>query len=103
MYAIVDIAGQQFKVHKEQHIFVHRLGIKEGEEVDFENVLLIDAGGKVDIGDPLIKGAKVTAKVVRHGRSKKIKVFKMKRRKGYRRTQGHRQYFTEVLIEAINS
>ena len=102
MYAIVEIAGQQFKVEKDQQIFVHRLEVKEGSKVDFENVLLIDNGGKVNVGAPAVKGAKVTAKVLEHLKGDKIIVFKKKRRKGYKVKNGHRQYLTKLEILKID-
>ena len=102
MYAIVEIAGQQFKVEKDQQIFVHRLEVKEGSKVDFEKVLLIDNGGKVNVGAPAIKGATVTAKVIEHLKGDKVIVFKKKRRKGYRVKNGHRQYLTKLEIVKIN-
>ena len=101
MYAIVEIAGQQFKVEKDQQIFVHRLKEDEGSKVDFDNVLLIDNDGKVNVGAPAIKGAKVSASVVRHVKGDKVIVFKKKRRKGYKKKNGHRQYLTEIKIENI--
>ena len=94
MYAIVEIAGQQFKVEKDQQIFVHRLDAKEGSKVDFDKVLLVDNGGKVNVGAPAVEGAKVTAKVVSHVKGDKVLVFKKKRRKGYQKLNGHRQAFT---------
>jgi len=101
MYAIVDVAGQQFKVEKGQKIFVHRLDKNEGDVVDFDQVLLIDQDGKVIIGEPFIKGALVTAKVLAHPRGDKVNVFKKKRRKGYKVMTGHRQDFTQILIDTI--
>jgi len=100
MYAIVEIAGQQFKVAKDQKLFVHRLKEDEGAAVTFENVLLIDDGA-VTIGAPAIAGAAVTAKVVKHLKGDKVIVFKKKRRKGYKLRNGHRQYLTELVIESI--
>ena len=102
MYAIVEIAGQQFKVEKDQQIFVHRLEAKEGSKVDFENVLLIDNGGKVNVGAPAVKKAKVTAKVLDHLKGDKVIVFKKKRRKGYQVKNGHRQYLTKLEILKID-
>ena len=102
MYAIVDIAGQQFKIEKDQQIFVHRLEVKEGSKVDFEKVLLIDNSGKVNVGAPVIKGAKVTAKVLDHLKGDKVIVFKKKRRKGYQVKNGHRQYLTKLEILKID-
>ena len=102
MYAIVEIAGQQFKVEKDQQIFVHRLEVKEGSKVDFEKVLLIDNGGKVNVGAPAVKGSKVTAKVLEHLKGDKVIVFKKKRRKGYKVKNGHRQYLTKLEILKID-
>jgi len=102
MYAIVEIAGQQFKVEKDQQIFVHRLEADEGSKVDFENVLLIDNGGKINVGAPAVKGAKVTAKVLEHLKGDKVIVFKKKRRKGYKVKNGHRQYLTKLEILQID-
>jgi large subunit ribosomal protein L21 len=101
MYAIVEIAGQQFKVEKDQQIFVHRLDSKEGAKVEFDNVLLIDNKGKINVGAPAISGAKVTAKVLGHMKGDKVIVFKKKRRKGYRVKNGHRQSFTQIEIQSI--
>jgi large subunit ribosomal protein L21 len=101
MYAIVDIAGQQFKVEEGKKIFVHRLDNKEGDNIDIDEVLLIDQDGKVMVGQPIVKGAKVTAKVIDHVRGDKVKVFKKKRRKGYQVLNGHRQDFTQIQIETI--
>ena len=102
MYAIVEIAGQQFKVEKDQQIFVHRLDAKEGSKVSFDKVLLIDNLGKVNVGAPAVKGASVTAKVMEHLKGDKVIVFKKKRRKGYKVKNGHRQYLTKIEIEAIS-
>lgn len=102
MYAIVEIAGQQFKVQKDQKIFVHRLAEEEGKKVTFDNVLLIDNDGKVQVGAPAIEGAKVTAKVLQHLKGDKVTVFKKKRRKGYKVKNGHRQYLTQISIEKIS-
>jgi large subunit ribosomal protein L21 len=103
MYAIVEIAGQQFKVAKDQKVFVHRLNGEEGSSVNFDNVLLIDNDGKVDVGAPAIDGAQVSAKILRHLKGDKVIVFKKKRRKGYKKKNGHRQYLTEIQIESIAS
>ena len=102
MYAIVDIAGQQFKVEKDQKLFVHRLEVEEGKKVSFHKVLLIDTGNKVSVGDPVVKGASVDAKVISHMKGDKVLVFKKKRRKGYQKLNGHRQYLTQIQIEAIS-
>ena len=101
MYAIVDIAGQQFKVAKEQKIFVHRLQDKEGSKVSFDKVLLLDDGKDIKIGAPTIKGASIDAKVLSHLKDDKVIVFKKKRRKGYRVKNGHRQSLTEIIIEKV--
>lgn len=103
MYAIVEIAGQQFKVAKDQKVFVHRLATEEGKKVTFDNVLLIDNGGDVTIGAPAIDGASVGAKVVKHLKGDKVIVFKKKRRKGYKVKNGHRQSLTEIVIESISA
>jgi large subunit ribosomal protein L21 len=100
MYAIVEIAGQQFKVAKDQKVFVHRLQEKEGSKVTFDNVLLLD-DGKVTVGAPAIKGAAVTAKILKHLKGDKVIVFKKKRRKGYKVKNGHRQYLSEIQIDSI--
>lgn len=103
MYAIVDIAGQQFKVQKSQQIFVNRLEGNEGDTVNFDKVLLVDNGGKVDVGFPTIKGASINAKIVSHLKGDKVLVFKKKRRKGYAKLNGHRQYLTKIEIQDITS
>jgi large subunit ribosomal protein L21 len=100
MYAIVEIAGQQFKVAKDQKVFVHRLQGEEGSNVTFDNVLLVD-NGSVTIGAPAIEGAAVTAKILNHLKGDKVIVFKKKRRKGYTVKNGHRQSLTEIQIESI--
>jgi large subunit ribosomal protein L21 len=102
MYAIVDIAGQQFKVEKDQKLFVHRLEGEEGKKVSFDHVLLIDSGSKISVGDPLVKGAEVSAKIISHVKADKVLVFKKKRRKGYQKLNGHRQYMTQIQIESIS-
>ena len=101
MYAIVEIAGQQFKVEKDQKVFVHRLQTEEGKKVTFDNVLLLADGSKVTVGAPAIDGASVGAKVLKHLKGDKVIVFKKKRRKGYRVKNGHRQALTEIQIESI--
>ena len=101
MYAIVDIAGQQFKVEKGQEIFVHRLEEKEGSKVSFDEVLLVDEDGKISVGAPFVKGISVSAKILSHDKGDKITVFKKKRRKGYQKENGHRQFFSKIQIEAI--
>jgi large subunit ribosomal protein L21 len=101
MYAIVEIAGHQFKVEKDQKVFVNRLATEEGKNVSFDNVLLLADGDKVTVGAPAITGAQVGAKVLKHLKGDKVIVFKKKRRKGYRVKNGHRQSLTEILIESI--
>ena len=101
MYAIVEIAGHQYKVEKDQRLFVNRLEGKEGSSVKFDNVLLIDNNGKVNVGAPAIKGANVSAKIVEHLQGDKVLVFKKKRRKGYQKLNGHRQALTSLVITTI--
>tara|TARA_Y100001933_G_scaffold235099_1_gene255991 strand:+ start:6815 stop:7291 length:477 start_codon:yes stop_codon:yes gene_type:complete len=101
MYAIVEIAGQQFKVEKDQRCYVHQLEGKPGSNVTFENVLLLDDNGKVSVGAPAVKGVQVTAKIEQHLKGDKVIVFKKKRRKGYKVKNGHRQRLTEILIKDI--
>ena len=101
MYAIVEIAGQQFKVAKDQKVYVHRLQEEEGSKVTFDNVLLVEDKGNVTIGAPAIEGAAVTAKILGHLKGDKVIVFKKKRRKGYKKKNGHRQYLSEIQIESI--
>lgn len=103
MYAIVEIAGQQFKVAKDQKVFVNRLPEAEGEKVQFSNVLLLEDGKNITIGAPAIEGAAVEAKVIKHLKGDKVIVFKKKRRKGYRVKNGHRQYLSEIVIEGITA
>ena len=101
MYAIVDVAGQQFKVTKDQKIFVHRLDGEEGDKVEFDKVLLIDNDDKVEVGEPVIKGALIRGKILEHLKGDTVKVFKKKRRKGYKVLKGHRDYLSHVLIDEI--
>ena len=101
MYAIVEMAGQQFKVAKDQKVYVHRLQGEVGSKVTFDNVLLIDDKGNVTIGAPAIEGASVTAQIMSHLKGDKVIVFKKKRRKGYIKKNGHRQYLSEIQIESI--
>lgn len=103
MYAIVEIAGQQFKVAQDQKLFVHRLDAKEGAKISFDKVLLLDDGKKVTVGAPAIDGASVEAKITNHLKGDKVIVFKKKRRKGYRVKNGHRQALTELIIEGIQA
>jgi len=101
MYAIVEIAGQQFKVAKDQKVYVHRLQEEEGAKVSFNKVLLISDESTVNVGAPAIEGAEVTAKILGHLKGDKVIVFKKKRRKGYKKKNGHRQFLTEIQIESI--
>jgi large subunit ribosomal protein L21 len=100
MYAIVSIAGQQFKVAKDQQIFVHRLQGDEGASIEFDSVLLAENEGNFKLGSDL-KGAKVSAKIVSHLKGDKVIIFKKKRRKGYEKKNGHRQQFTKIEITGI--
>lgn len=102
MYAIVEIAGQQFKIEPGKKIFVHRLEITEGNKVEIGKVLLLEDEGVITIGDPLIKDAVIEGTVIDHVRGDKVIVFKKKRKKGYRIKNGHRQNFTQVEIISIN-
>ena len=101
MYAIVEIAGQQFKVSKDLKVYVHRLTNEEGSKVSFDKVLLLDDNGSITLGAPAIEGASVEAKVLKHLKGDKVIVFKKKRRKGYKKRNGHRQYLTQIVIEGI--
>ena len=101
MYAIVEIAGQQFKVEKDQKYFVHQLEGKPGSKITFENVLLLDDKGKVTVGSPSVNGIQVTAKIEQHLLGDKVIVFKKKRRKGYKVKNGHRQRLTEITVQEI--
>ncbi|MCW1734167.1 50S ribosomal protein L21 [Anaerorudis cellulosivorans] len=101
MYVIVDIQGQQFKVQQGQKLFVHRINVEEGSEVEFEKVMLIDNEGDVTVGTPVIDGAKVVAEVLSHVQGDKVLVFKKKRRKGYQKLNGHRQQFSQIQVKEI--
>ena len=101
MYAIVNIAGQQFKVAKDQYLFVHRLQGEEGASIEFDNVLLAEDGGKFTVGTPSVAGAKVSATILSHLKGDKVIVFKKKRRKGYKKKNGHRQQLTKIQITGI--
>jgi large subunit ribosomal protein L21 len=103
MYAIVEIAGQQFKVEKDQKVYVHRLQHEEGASIEFDRVLLLQDGSSISVGAPTVAGAIVKATVLSHLKGDKVIVFKKKRRKGYRKLNGHRQCFTQIKIEAINA
>ena len=101
MYVIVEINGQQFKVEKDQKLFVHRINADRGEVVEFDKVMLADNDGSVTVGAPVIEGAKVVAEVISHVKGDKVLVFHKKRRKGYRKLNGHRQQFSEIVIKNI--
>ena len=101
MYAIVEIAGQQMKVEKGRKIYVHRVENAEGETVVFDKVLLVDNDGDVKVGTPQVDGASVTVTVMEHLKGDKVLVFKKKRRKGYQKMNGHRQYLTKIQIEEV--
>lgn len=104
MYAIVEIKGQQFKAEAGKYLYVHYLGdtVKAGDSMEFTNVLLVDAEGEVKVGAPTVEGAKVVCEVAETlVKGDKVLVFKKKRRKGYRRLNGHRQYFSKVVIKDV--
>eukprot|EP00746_Dinoflagellata_sp_MGD_P106010 gnl/MRDRNA2_/MRDRNA2_442080_c0_seq1.p1 gnl/MRDRNA2_/MRDRNA2_442080_c0~~gnl/MRDRNA2_/MRDRNA2_442080_c0_seq1.p1 ORF type:complete len:113 (-),score=13.16 gnl/MRDRNA2_/MRDRNA2_442080_c0_seq1:22-333(-) len=103
MFAIVEIAGQQFKVESDQEIFVHRLDAKEGDKLNFDKVLLTSKGDTVNVGTPIVKGAQVKATVIEHVKGDKVVVFKKKRRKGYRVKNGHRQSFSKIKVNSIKA
>ena len=103
MYAIIETGGKQYKVSEGDVVFIEKLEAAEGEAVTFDKVLVVADGGNVTIGTPAVAGATVSAKVEKQGKAKKIYVFKMKRKKNYRRKKGHRQPFTKVTIEKINA
>ena len=102
MYAIVDIAGQQFKVEKDRKLYVHRLKGEENSSMSFDKILLVENDGQVKVGTPVVEGASVKVKILRHLKDDKVIVFKKKRRKGYKVKNGHRQYLTQVVVEEIN-
>ncbi|WP_026977116.1 50S ribosomal protein L21 [Flavobacterium tegetincola] len=101
MYAIVEIAGQQFKVSKDLKVYVNRLTDKEGDAISFAKVLLLDNAGTITLGAPAVEGASVEATVLQHLKGDKVIVFKKKRRKGYKKRNGHRQYLTQIQISGI--
>ena len=101
MYVIVEINGQQFKVEKDQRLFVHRINADRGEVVEFDKVMLADNDGNITVGAPVIEGAKVVAEVISHVKGDKVLVFHKKRRKGHRKLNGHRQQFSEITIKEI--
>ena len=101
MYVIVDIQGQQMKVEKDQKLFVHRINAENGSKVEFEKVLLVDKDGAVTVGTPTVEGAKVVVEIVSQAKGDKVLLFHQKRRKGYRKLNGHRQQFSEVIVKEI--
>ncbi|RAL26646.1 50S ribosomal protein L21 [Thermoflavimicrobium daqui] len=103
MYAVVETGGKQYRVEKDSVLYIEKLDVQEGETVTFDKVLLVNKDGETVVGKPYVEGAKVTAKAVKHGRGKKIVVFKYKPKKNYKRKQGHRQPFTQVVIENIEA
>ena len=102
MNAIVEISGKQYNVGKNTKLFVDKLQEKEGSKITFDNVLMVDNGSNTKIGNPVVAGASVEAKIVKHFKDKKVIVFKKKRRKGYKVKNGHRQQMTEIIIEKVN-
>jgi large subunit ribosomal protein L21 len=103
MYAIVDIAGQQFKVEKDRKVYVHRLEGEEGSNIEFTNVLLVENDGKILVGAPAVDGGKISATILKHIKGDKVIVFKKKRRKGYQKQNGHRQYLSQIQINGIEA
>ncbi len=101
MYAVIETGGKQYKVSVGDRVKVEKLAAETGESISLDRVLMIGDGDEVAVGKPVVDGRAVGAKVLGHGRADKIRVFKMKRRKGYRRSQGHRQHFTEIEITSI--
>lgn len=103
MYALIETGGKQYRVEKDSVLYIEKLDVNEGETVTFDKVLLVSDDNNVKVGAPFVADAKVTGKVVKQGRSKKITVFKYKPKKNYKKKQGHRQPFTRVVIEAIQA
>jgi len=103
MYAIIQTGGKQYKVQEGDEIYIEKLNVSEGEVVAFDQVLMVVKDNGVTVGDPVVAGAKVTGKVEKHGRGKKIIVYKYKAKKNYRRKQGHRQPYSKVVIEKIEA
>lgn len=101
MYAIVEIAGQQFKVERGNKVYVHRLEANEGAKIEFDKVLLLDNAGQISVGNPTVEGAKVAATVISHLKGDKVIIFKKKRRKGYQKWNNHRQSYTQILIQGV--
>ena len=103
MYAIVEIAGLQYKVEQDQQIYVHRLEGSEGDKVSFDRVMLTEDNGNVTVGAPVIEGVAIDATIVKHLKGDKVWVFKKKRRKGYQKLNGHRQSLTQIVINGIGA
>lgn len=103
MYALIETGGKQYRVEPDQAIYIEKLEAQEGDVVTFDKVLLVGKDGATQVGTPTVAGAKVTGKVVKHGKAKKIIVFKYKPKKNYKRKKGHRQPFTKVVIESIQA
>ena len=103
MYAIVEIAGKQYKIESDKYLYVDKLAGESGDKVEFDNVLLVDKDGSVEVGTPNVSGAKATGKILNQVKGDKVIVFKKKRRKGYKKKNGHRQHYTKVLIENIKA
>ena len=103
MYAVIKTGGKQYRVSAGEKLKVEQIPADIGQEIILDQVLMVGSGETVTVGAPLIVGAKVTAKVVAHGRGEKVRIFKMRRRKHYQKRQGHRQNFTEIEISAINA
>ncbi len=103
MYAMIETGGKQYKVEEGTELYIEKLDAEEGETVTFDRVLFVNKDGQVQVGTPFVEGANVTAKVEQHGKGKKIRIFKYKPKKNYRRRQGHRQPFTKVVVQAINA
>ena len=101
MYAIIESCGKQYKVAEGDVVFFEKLDVEEGKKVTFDKVILVSNDGKIEVGTPNVKGVKVEGKVVSHGKGKKIRVYKYKAKKNYRRTQGHRQPYTKVEITKV--
>ena len=103
MYAVVEIAGKQYKAEDKKFLYVDKLEGQEGDKVEFEKVLLVDNDGKISVGAPTVKGAKISGKILSQEKADKVIIFKKKRRKGYQKRNGHRQQYTKVLIEKISA
>lgn len=103
MYALIETGGKQYRVEKDSVLFIEKLDAQEGDVVTFDKVLLVNKDGEIKVGTPTVAGAKVTGKVVKHGKGKKIIVFKYKPKKNYKRKKGHRQPFTKVVIDSIEA